>query len=396
MIGLQLAVKSILRQPRRHLIAVLGIISVLTPLMLMWGMKVGLVSRLMTELRSAPSNLEVRLKGDYLLDETKLVEIKALDGLGFAIPTARILATRAFASLEDGARRTPVSLLPTAPGDPLLKEAARDVGPATAVISRSLADRLGVTSGGFIEISSVRRERSENLRVGLRVQGIVAAEGIGGQWVFVDPALVQSVEAFIDGYAVPQYNVPGKPSDERRTVHSGMRIYANSIEEVSRLVAGLEDLGFVVESNAARIESVLRLNRILNAVVVAIGAILLLGLSVSIWAGLAAILEQLRRHVALLGLMGARSFDVSLYFITVGAFIAVASTAVTILGTYGLGSLGNRWFVGLTGEAAPAFSLPLGDLGGLTCVVLLLQAVITFVIAGRATRIQPQEIMRDD
>lgn len=395
MIGVELAAKSILRAPRRHVIAVLGIMSVLTPLMLIWSMKVGFVSGLMNELRSAPSNLELRLRGDYVLNAEKVAQIRALPGIGFVIPTARLLATRAFASLEGGARQTPVSLMPTGPGDPLTQEGGR-IDAGTALVSQTLAEKLNLSAGSLVEVSNFRRDQAESLRIRLRVLDRVQGEGVGGQWLFVAPELVQAVEAFIDGYAVPQYHIEGKPPADRPPIYSSARLYARSIEEVQRVEQGLEALGFVVESNAARINSVLKLDRILNAVVAVMGMILVMGLGLSVWAGLAAILEQLRRHIALLSLMGASRSNIGLYFITIGMTVAVIGTGGASLLTSALAQFGNRGLASVAGHGRTIFALPALDLAIICAAALLLQLAITLSIAMRATRIYPQEMLRDD
>lgn len=396
MIGMQLAFRSISREPRRHVVAVLGMVSVLVPLMLLWSMKVGFVSGLMGELRSAPSNRELRLRGDYLIDQARIAEVEAVPGIGFVIPTARLLATRAFASLPDGARRTPVSLMPTADGDPLTVGAPSLDEVGSALISKSLAEKLGISAGATMTLSNQRRNQSEILRVDVRIAGIVDGEGVGGQWIFVQPELVQSVEAFVDGYAVPSLNIDGKPPSDRSHLYSGLRIYADQIESVSGAVEALQGMGFAVESNAQRIESVLRLDRLLNMIVVAMGAILLGGLCLSAWAGLSAVLAQLRRHVALLALMGAQRSSAGVYFIVIGAFVALCGTCLAVLSTYGLAALGNGVLRGMTGGNQPIFSLPPADVAGISSIVLLLQLVIALSIAMRASTIHPREMIRDD
>jgi putative ABC transport system permease protein len=396
LIGLQLAIKSILREPRRHTVAILGMVSVLVPLMLLWSMKVGFISGLMRELRSAPSNLELRLRGDYLLDQAKVAEVRALPGVGFVIPTARLLATRAFASLPDGAHRTPVSLMPTAAGDPLTIGAPAISDIKDALVSKALSEKLGVPVGGTITMSNQRRDENETLRLDLRVVGIVAGEGVGGQWIFVSPDLVQDVEAFIDGYSVPSLGLDGKQATGRPPTYSGLRIYAEKIEAVAGVAAALQQMGFVAESNAARIENVLRLDRVLNMIVIAMGGILLAGLCLSSWAGLSAMLAQLKRHVALLALMGAPRSSVGLYFVVIGSFAAFGGTLLAVLSSYGLASIGNRLLISTTGSDRPIFTLPSTDVAGLSVLVLLIQLVIATTVAMRATNIHPREMIRDD
>lgn len=396
MIGVQLALKSILREPQRHTVAILGMVSVLVPLMLLWSMKVGFIGGLMRELRSAPSNLELRLRGDYLLDAPKVAQVQALPQIGFVIPTARLLATRAFASMADGTRRTPVSLMPTAEGDPLTPGVPHIANTKDALLSKALAEKLGVPIGGTITLSNQRRDQNEALRVDLKVVGIVGGEGVGGQWIFVSPGLVQDVEAFIDGYAVPSFGLGGKPPGERPPIYSGLRIYAETIEAVAGAAAALQDMGFVVESNAARIENVLRLDHVLNMIVVAMGAIMLAGLCLSSWAALSAMLAQLKRHVALLALMGAARSSVGLYFIVVGTFVTCGGTLLAVLSSYGLAGLGNRLLIGTAGSRLPVFALPSTDVAGISALVLALQLIIAMSIALRATTIHPREMIRDD
>ena len=113
MIALTLAIKSFLRSPKPNIAAMVALISVLVPTMLLWSMKVGFIQSMLDELRTSPASLEIRVKGDYILTPEKLAEIRTLNGIGFLMPTARYLASRAFASHDNGRGRTPVSLLPT-------------------------------------------------------------------------------------------------------------------------------------------------------------------------------------------------------------------------------------------------------------------------------------------
>ncbi|MCD7983258.1 MAG: ABC transporter permease, partial [Desulfovibrio sp.] len=167
--------------------AVLGLAAVLTPLLVLYGVKFGVVQTLTDRLREDPRNLEIspvtsgRYTGEYL------ARLAAHPDVSFVLPRTRsIAATMDLSRGEGTARKTLVaSLEPTAPGDPLL---ARYHATVPAMPAPDMADKangadengspplapIGVTlSATAAEKLGARRGDSLLGRVERRYQGRV-------------------------------------------------------------------------------------------------------------------------------------------------------------------------------------------------------------------------------
>lgn len=395
MISLGLALKSFWRAPKLNIIAMLAVAATLMPIMVLWSMKVGFIEALLNEIRSSPANLEVRIKGDYVLHPDQFQKIANLDGVGFVLPTARYLATRAFATLPGGGHRTPVSLMPTAAGDPLVKSATSLSNAHGTAISKQLQTSLGIAVGDMIEVANSRRDGSEVLRIPLRVESVEDGESLHGNWFFVSAQIVQDIEAFIDGYALPDRGIAGRALTNRPDIYSGLRLYAATMEDVAGLATTLEGMGFAVESNAARIEAIHRLDVTLSWLFFAIAAILLFALFLSAWSWLAIQLDRLRHHVALLVLMGLSRPGVSLYFISIGIMNAIFGTIISLLASYVFSMVGNHLFHIFNDEKNSVFVLPPLHAASISAFVLAAQFFIAVQIAYKANRIEPKELFRE-
>ncbi|TLP42908.1 hypothetical protein FDK21_18965 [Cohaesibacter sp. CAU 1516] len=395
MIAFDLALKSFLRTPRPNIAAMVALVSVLLPMLVLWSMKVGFIQSMMDELRSSPASLEIRVKGDYSITPDMLSRIASLEGVGFAMPTARYLASRAFASEPTGRNRTPVSLMPTGVGDPLIPDGLALQQEGDAILSSGLAEKMGLKAGDAFQIANSRRNQSEHMRIPLTVVGITSIEGISGNWVFVAPSIIADVEAFLDGYAVPRRGETGRDPLTRPNVHSGLRLYARDIEAVVDLAAQMRGLAFSVESNAQRIEAIRRLDRILSWIVIALAVILLIGLVLSIWSFMVVQLERLKSHIALLGLMGQKQPGTGLYFIFIGLFNALGGLLVANALALAAMALGNQQFRLFLDRRGDIFVLPMDHLALLNGVVLCLQLLLASFIAFQSSKIRPGDLFRD-
>lgn len=395
MIALDLAIKSFIRTPRPNMAAMVALVSVLLPMMILWSMKVGFIQSLMDELQSSPASLEVRVKGDYAISADQLSRITSLKNVGFVMPTARYLATRAFASDPIGRKRTPVSLMPTGQGDPLVPDTLHVAHEGEAILSRALADKMVLSVGDPFEIANSRRSHQERMRIPLTVVGITDKEGIAGNWIFVAPSVVVDVEAFLDGYAVPHRGEEGIDPLTRPDVHSGLRLYASDIHAVVGLASQMRQLGFSIESNAQRIEAIQRLGHILSWIVAMLALIMVIGLVLSIWSFMIVQLERLKSHIALLGLMGQQQPGTGFYFVFIGLFNAVGGLVVANILAWSAMALGNHQFRSALDRQTDIFILPFEHMGLINGAVLLLQMLLASVIALQSSKIKPGDLFRD-
>ena len=171
--------------------AVLGLAAVLTPLLVLYGVKFGVVQTLTERLRNDPRNLEISpvISGKYTPEY--LAQLAAHPDVAFVLPRTRsIAATMDLSSNETDSRAQLVaSLEPTAAGDPLLLRfgaAAPSMpqNPASEAIgvtlSASAAEKLHVKQGDTLNGKVERRFQGkvQTARVALRVAAVLALVGV--------------------------------------------------------------------------------------------------------------------------------------------------------------------------------------------------------------------------
>lgn len=111
------------RERLLSLCSVLGLAAVLTPLLVLYGVKFGIVTTMVGRMRSDPLMLELSPVSSGHFTPAFFASLKQDPAVSFVLPRTRsIAATMQLASSKpDGSRRTVVcSMEPTAAGDPLL------------------------------------------------------------------------------------------------------------------------------------------------------------------------------------------------------------------------------------------------------------------------------------
>ena len=103
---------------------VAALAAILTPLLVLDGLRAGVIQGLTDELRSNPSKLRIHLPGTLQLTPETVATIGALDGIGYIEPMSRSIAARLLLAGPGGAVDT-VDLLPSSAGDPLLRAGGR-------------------------------------------------------------------------------------------------------------------------------------------------------------------------------------------------------------------------------------------------------------------------------
>ena len=117
----RLALADFRHEGRLSLCAIIGMAAVLAPLLVLYGLKFGIVSGMTAQLASDPHARELRPLGQGSFDEPWLAQLATHPETGWLEPATRFLA--AGISLRNPARSEgePVNaeLWPTHPGDPL-------------------------------------------------------------------------------------------------------------------------------------------------------------------------------------------------------------------------------------------------------------------------------------
>lgn len=243
--------------------------SVLAPMMILFGLKFGIVSSMVDGLVENPSNREIRPIGSGRYSEQWIEDFRNRRDIEFIIPKTRALAATIQLKSETATRILSSELLATAEHDPLL--AGMEKMPSDyyqLILSQSAAKKLKVKQGDRIDASLARQFRGKRERVHLPLEVIdIASSTVTSRNVaFVNLDLLVATEQFKDGREVPALGWDGDRETSAARVFPSFRLYARSIYDVEGIVTDLEKQGVRVKANVAEIETVQSIDQNLSVI----------------------------------------------------------------------------------------------------------------------------------
>ncbi len=393
----RLATRDYLHEWQMSACFMLGLAAVLGPMMVLFGLKFGIVGAMMDQLIEDPGNREIRPIGSGRFDQTWLESVRGRPDVAFLVPRTRSIAATIELSSTHSSRIVPVELIASAAGDPLLaQDEPLAEGFDRLVLSRSTADKLAVSAGDMIDGSLARRYRGaqERVHLDLSVAAVAPEQAFSRDGAFVSVQLLEALEDFRDGRAVPELGWSGAPAQAERT-YPGFRLYARSIDDVAGLREAFTDIGVDVHTQVAGIELVKRMDRNLTAIYWAIAIIGLVGFSLSLGASLWANVDRKRKQLSVLRLVGFRTSDIVWFPMVQALYTAVLGWVLAVSIYYLTAWVINNMMAGqveagqLVCRLLPVhYAIALG----LTCSA----AVLAAGLAGmRSARIEPSEGLRE-
>jgi putative ABC transport system permease protein len=376
---------------------VLALAAVLGPMLVLFGLKFGIVGGMLGQLIENPENREIRPVSSGRFDAEWFERMQRRGDLVFVVPRTRSIAATVELNSEQSGRIVRAELIPSGAGDPLLPPTGPiPQGLHSVVLSQPTAEKLQVGPGDTIDGSVARRYggSKERHHVKLQVAGVAPLSSFGRDGVFAEVRLVEAFEDYLDGRAVPELGWHGDTPDSERS-YPGFRLYARSIYDVANLKDDLTTQGIEVRTKAGDIDLVMRMDRNLSAIYWAIAIIGLIGFSLSLGASLWANVDRKRKELSVLRLVGFRTGDIVWFPVTQALYT---------------GLLGWLLAVGIYHGAAYAINGMLADQlaeGQEVCILLphhlalaLLMtvgaAVLAAALAGwRSARIEPSDGLRE-
>ena len=311
---------------------VLALAAVLGPMMVLFGLKFGIVGAMVDQLIEDPRNREIRPVSSGRYDHGWLENVRARSDVAFLVPRTRSIAATIELGSEGSSRNVRAELIPSDQGDPLLSlQGELPEGVTRIVLSRSTAKKLQVEAGDTLDGSLARQYRGhkERVHLPLTVAAVAPARAFSRDGAFVSVSLLEALEDFRDGRAVPRMGWEGDRENSTRT-YPGFRLYARSIYDVAGLRDAFADLGVDVHTHAADIELVQRMNRNLTAIYWVIAVIGLFGFSLSLGANLWANVDRKRKELSVLRLVGFRTMDIAWFPMVQALYTAILGWALAV------------------------------------------------------------------
>ncbi len=290
---------------------ILALSAVLLPLLVLFGLKFGIIGNLLAPLTEDPRYRQIVPAGSGSFDPAWFDAMAARGDVAFIVPRTRAIAAtmRLRVPASDEGRIISVELVPSAAGDPVLDELEAPTAYDRVVLSLDAAEKLGVGAGARVEgiVSRTLSGNAETELMPLEVTGVASPAAFARDGMFVSHELMVAVEDFRDGRAVPQMDWDGAEVDDSARAFAGFRLYAAELEDVAGLRRGLMAQGIDVRTRIADIELVQSLDRNLSIVFWIIAIIAAMGYGLSFGSSVWANIDRKRREFSVLRLTGFRT-----------------------------------------------------------------------------------------
>ena len=387
----RLAVADLSAERMLALCSVLALAAVLTPLLILGGLRAGVIHGLREALLEDPRTREITTAANRTIDAAQLRQLAARPDVSFLAPRTRTLAASLLLE-RPGApgAGTRVELLATAPGDPLLP-----VAPTRAsriVLSAAAAARLGVSAGDAVigRLARVLNGRRDSVPLALEVQAVAPPSAFGREGAFVTLPLAVAVEDFQDGRIAAPGPLDALPPADRGDF-AGFRLYAKRLEDVPSLDTALHAMGIEVVSHAGDVAGLLRIDRQLGLLYGLVAGLGGAGFLVSLGAGLWANVERKRAALAQLRFLGLSAGSLRLFPMVQAGLLSLLGVGLGAVAALAAGAVINHVFAGTLALDRDLCVID-GRLLLTAAAATLLGALLVSAAAGtRAGRVEPWE-----
>lgn len=374
-----------------------SLVAVIAPLLLLFGLRFGIVSQLQDELANDPRNLEIRMLSSGSYDPEWIAQLRQRPDVGFVIGQTRSLNTLADLQVDSSHFIENAEVIPTDVGDPLLGNLTIQQE-NEVVLTQEAGRKLAVKAGDSVTLRVSRQldERQEWGRKRLVVAGILPATYFNRAAIFTQSSLLLTLEHFRDGYAIPALGVSsGQPLNSNPPRYARARLYARSINHVASLESDLRAQRIETSSRLADIENVKSINRVLGLIFNIIAATALVGCVASLIGSFIANVDRKRKHIAVLRLLGFTGPAVGGYVIVQGCLLSLFA----YIGGYGIYLIASQIFNRALAASQATDQMVCKITLMHSLLAMLITVVVALVVASigayRAIKIEPAQSLRE-
>lgn len=397
---IHLALRDYLHERLLSACAVMGLAAVLAPLLVLFGVKSGIINTMSDRLIQDPRNREISPVGSGRYGADWFSAMRDRPDVAFVIPQTRSIAASMILYNKNSAnpRTVVVSLIPTAEGDPLLEQYGRiSAEKNEVVLSEPAARKLNVKEGQAVtgQVGRSVGGVKEQVTITLQIAAVLPLDAFPREAAFVRLELLEATEDYRDGRRSETFGWPGSVRPSRPRVYPSFRLYARSIYDVGKLRGMLMDQGLEVYTQAEDIETVKRLDRSFNLIFSLIAVVAVLGYFASMVSNVLANVNRKSRYLGISSLIGFSTATIIWYPIVQSITTSVLGTVMAVF----LYKIAEEMINGLFSQYLSA--------GEYVCRLSLEHMLTGFVLtlgfamlasaygAFRVSRIEPSEVIRE-
>ena len=395
---LHLALKDLWHDRKISLCVAASLVAVIAPLLLLFGLKHGVVNQLQQQLLQDPRNLEVRMTGSGAYNPEWVDKLRQRAEVGFAIGLTRSLNAQADLQGLQGKFANNAELVPTGAGDPILPVQYSHLAIGEVVLSATAAQRLNAQAGDAVRLLVSRRLDGveERGRWTVKVRHVLEPAKFERAAAFVHPDVLMQTEWFRDGYVIAASGVlTGQQTLPAQLRFARARIYAKTIDDVPALEQWLNAQHIETSSQRAEIENVKAINHVLTVIFAVIGLAAVAGCLASMGGAFLANVDRKRRSLAVLRLMGFERRAIVWQLMLQALVLSLGGFVVGLL-LYALGSALFNHLLG-SSQQIQGFVCAITWLHALTALalVIVMSVGVSLIGAWRANHIHPAESLRE-
>lgn len=381
------------------LCAVLALASMLTPILILIGLKNGMIEGMRQKLTQDPAILIITPKSDAgKFSPDFIKQIGALDGASFAIGRTRETSTDISLVNPESGTRSSIAFEPAAKGEPVLANlglAAPENGEIPQIVlSAPAAKALNINKEGMLNANVGRRTpagKFESITVPLNVSAVLPLEAADRKMAFAPLEFMEEMENYRDYIAVPSRKLEGrKPGTERQ--YASFRLYAKNLDAVEKLSTWLENHKIEVLTRSREIASVRMLENAINNVIFIISLAVGTGFIAFSLSSAESAVKRKYRMLGLLRLLGFNRLPLLIFPLAQAGFTALSGFAISLFiyfcASIAIGSIFNTQ--GLAG-----CYLSLKDLISALICVLALSLLASIRSAQSAANVEPSTAIRE-
>ncbi|GJQ57801.1 MAG: hypothetical protein SCALA701_06020 [Candidatus Scalindua sp.] len=196
---------------------IMAVTAVLSPLMILFGLKFGTIEVLRFRLVQDPRNREMRPLTSKSFTKEWFNKLRSREDVSFIVPTTRQISASVEArvtgdSVNEVQKKIALNIIPTDDGDRLIMENGASIPTIDqCVLTNAAAEELGAKSGDtlFVTVKRYRSSRYEKGQLSLKVTGVLSERASTLKSIYVRLEILEAVESFKDGQAVPEYGWEG-------------------------------------------------------------------------------------------------------------------------------------------------------------------------------------------
>ncbi len=379
---------------------ILGLAAVLAPLLVLFGVKSGIINTMVDRLIQDPRNLEISPVGSGRYDQDWFTAAGKRPGVAFIIPQTRSIAANMilYHNVQGKPRTLAVDLIPTGTGDPLLQKWGKlPAENNEIVLSASVARKLKVSTGQNIEgrIGRSVQGRKEQVAVDLKVIAVLPLEAYPRDAAFVPLALLEATEDYRDGFSSLIFDWPGHSRPTRPKEYPSFRLYAHSIYDVAALRDWLTSQELEIYTRVEEIEVIQSLDRSFSLIFRLISFVAICGYFASMASNILANVNRKSRHLGITRLIGFSTHSIMWYPVVQSITTAVLGTALAACLYFASQITINGLFAKYLAAGEYVCRLSPAHLMTALILTIFLSILASGYAAFRVAKIEPSKVIRD-